>query len=170
MSGSLRVFQYNFQPEFKMSEKKKRESNPFFLYRNYMKETAPKNIKMTELSKIASDSWKNLTEEEKAKWKRLYEINRDLPNQEELPQITNDREEETVEISEAVETSKAFETSKAVNTVEKVETSTEADYPSPPINSHAQDFRDRPHNIQSLVLSNCRRMCLSCNTLGQVLL
>src|SRR5438045_5520661 len=63
-----------------MSEKKKRELNPFFLYRNYMKETAPKNIKMTELSKIASNSWKNLPEEEKAKWKRLYEINRDLPN------------------------------------------------------------------------------------------
>ena len=53
-----------------------------------MKETAPKNIKMTELSKIASDSWKNSTEEEKAKWKRLYEINRDLPNQEELSQNT----------------------------------------------------------------------------------
>ena len=55
-----------------------------------MKETVPKNIKMTELSKIAFDSWKSLPEEEKTKWKRLYEINRDLPNQN-LPQNTNDR-------------------------------------------------------------------------------
>ncbi|RIA79659.1 hypothetical protein C1645_745764 [Glomus cerebriforme] len=77
MNGDLCVFQYSFQPE--TLEKKKRESNPFFLYRNYMKENAPKNIKMTELSKMASDSWRNLSDVDKAKWKRLYEINRDLP-------------------------------------------------------------------------------------------
>ena len=34
---------------------------------------------MTELSKIASNLWKTLPEEEKNKWKRQYEINRDLP-------------------------------------------------------------------------------------------
>ena len=44
-----------------------------------MKRKAPKNIKMTELSKIASESWKKLSEKEKVEWKRLYEINRDLP-------------------------------------------------------------------------------------------
>ena len=42
-----------------------------------MREKAPKNIKMTELSKIASNRWKNLSEDEKAIWKRRYEINRD---------------------------------------------------------------------------------------------
>jgi len=76
MSDSLRVFQYSFQSE--ILEKKKRESNPFILYRNSIKKTAPKNIKMTELSKIASESWKKLSDEEKTGWKRLYEINRDL--------------------------------------------------------------------------------------------
>jgi hypothetical protein len=34
---------------------------------------------MTELSKIASESWKRLSDEENIEWKRLYEINRDLP-------------------------------------------------------------------------------------------
>ena len=75
----LRVFQYS---KLKILEKKKRESNPFFLFRNDMKRRAPKNIKMTELSKIASESWKKLSEQEKIEWKRLYEINREIPNQE----------------------------------------------------------------------------------------
>ena len=58
---------------FKTPEKKKRESNTFFLFCDSMKETVPKNIKMTKLSRIAFDSWKNLPEEEKTKWKRFYE-------------------------------------------------------------------------------------------------
>ena len=58
----LRVFQYS---KLKVLEKKKRESNPFFLFRNDMKRKSPKNIKMTELSKITFDSWKNLPEEKK---------------------------------------------------------------------------------------------------------
>src|SRR5688572_2181568 len=62
----LRVFQYS---KLKILEKKKRESNPFFLFRNDMKRRAPKNIKMTELSKIASESWKKLSEQEKTEWK-----------------------------------------------------------------------------------------------------
>ena len=41
----LRVFQYS---KLKVLEKKKRESNPFFLFRNDMKRKSPKNIKMTE--------------------------------------------------------------------------------------------------------------------------
>ncbi|PKC62019.1 hypothetical protein RhiirA1_538788 [Rhizophagus irregularis] len=52
----LRVFQYSFQSEtLKVLEKRKRESNPFFLFRNDMRE-----------------------KKDKAKWKRRYEINRDL--------------------------------------------------------------------------------------------
>src|SRR5436305_9604414 len=96
MSDNLRVFQYS---EFKTPEKRKRESNAFFLYRNSIKEKAPKNIKMTELSKIASDSWKNLPEEEKTKWKRLYEINRDqdLPNDREQEKVEADKTEKIVE-------------------------------------------------------------------------
>ena len=85
MSDDLRVFQYSFQSE--MLEKRKRESNPFILYRNSIKKTAPKNIKMTELSKMASESWKKLSEDEKVYWKRLYEINRDL-----LPNTTDKKE------------------------------------------------------------------------------
>ena len=68
MIDNLRVFQYSFQS--KILEKKKRESNPFILYRNSIKKKAPKNIKMTELSKIASNSWKKLSKEEKAEWKK----------------------------------------------------------------------------------------------------
>jgi hypothetical protein len=83
----LRIYKYGritrisvFPSEtLKVLEKRKRDSNPFFLFRNDLKERAPKNIKMTELSKMASDSWKNLSEEDKAMWKRRYEINRDLP-------------------------------------------------------------------------------------------
>src|ERR1043165_7374100 len=60
MSDNLRVIQY-FQPKLKISEIKKREPR---------RETEPKNIKMTELSKIASDSWKKLSKEEKVEWKK----------------------------------------------------------------------------------------------------
>ncbi|PKK63181.1 hypothetical protein RhiirC2_855184 [Rhizophagus irregularis] len=82
--AELRVFQYSFQSEtLKVLEKRKRESNPFFLFRNDMREKAQKKLKMTELSKMASDSWKLLSEEDKAKWKRRYEINRDLQQRKE---------------------------------------------------------------------------------------
>ena len=57
MGDNLWVIQY-FQPKSKISKIKEREPNPFFLYRDKKRETEPKNIKMTELSKIASDSWK----------------------------------------------------------------------------------------------------------------
>ena len=96
MSNNIRVIQYISQPELKTSERKKRESNAFFLFRNSMKETAPKNFKMTELSKIASDSWKNLPEEEKTKWKKLYEIKRDLPDQNSSLQNTNDKVDQSL--------------------------------------------------------------------------
>src|SRR2546426_712983 len=72
MDDNLRVFRYS-QPKSKISEIKKRESNPFFLFRDKIRETAPKNIKMTELSKIASNLWKNLSEGEKAEWKSRAE-------------------------------------------------------------------------------------------------
>ena len=69
MSDNLRIIQY-FQPKSKIKKIKKREPNPFFLFRDKIRETAPKDIKMTELSKITSNLWKNLSEEEKAEWKR----------------------------------------------------------------------------------------------------
>jgi hypothetical protein len=94
MSDDLRVLQYSFQSE--ILEKKKRESNPFILYRNSMKKTAPKNIKMSELSKMASESWKKLSDEEKTEWKRLYEVNRDL-----LPNNITDKKD-FVEASETI--------------------------------------------------------------------
>ncbi|GBB90144.1 hypothetical protein RclHR1_01700007 [Rhizophagus clarus] len=53
---------------------------------------------MTELSKMASISWKNLSEEEKATWKRKYEINRDLPsNSSEEKDPFNENDEKTVD-------------------------------------------------------------------------
>src|SRR5436190_13344340 len=80
MGDNLRVFQYSFQSKMKMVERKKRESNPFILYRNDLRKKTPKNIKMTKLSKIASDAWKTMPENQKVYWRRLYEINRDLPD------------------------------------------------------------------------------------------
>ncbi|RGB35794.1 hypothetical protein C1646_758895 [Rhizophagus diaphanus] len=54
----LRAFQYSFQSEtLKVLEKRKRES----MFRNDMREKAPKKLKMTELGKMASDSWKLLS-------------------------------------------------------------------------------------------------------------
>src|SRR5947209_5407047 len=69
MGDNLQIIQY-FQPKSKISKIKKREPNPFFLYRDKKRETEPKNIKMTELSKIASDLWKKLSKKEKAEWKK----------------------------------------------------------------------------------------------------
>ena len=84
--NNLCVFQYSFQTDSFKAGKKKRESNAFFLFRNEMREKAPKNIKMTELNKLASKKWKKMSEDEKTIWKRRYEINRDR----ELPTNTSD--------------------------------------------------------------------------------
>ena len=61
------------------SGKKEKRIKTFILYRNDLRKRTPKNIKMTKLSKIASDTWKTMPENQKVYWRRLYEINRDLP-------------------------------------------------------------------------------------------
>jgi hypothetical protein len=101
MNNNLCVFQYSFQSDSFNTGKKKRESNAFFLFRSEMREKAPKNIKMTELSKIASNEWKNLSEDEKTIWKRRYEINRDL--QTNINTIDSDNKENLVREDEATE-------------------------------------------------------------------
>jgi hypothetical protein len=94
MIDNLRVFQYTFKSEtLKILDKKKRESNAFFLFRNDMKRRVSKNIKMTDLSKKASFEWRKMSEYEKSKWKRLYEINRDLPQNTPNTRITTDKED-----------------------------------------------------------------------------
>ncbi|RIA83550.1 hypothetical protein C1645_860760 [Glomus cerebriforme] len=71
------VFQYSEKPE-----KKKKTSNPFFLFRDNMRKDEPVNIKMTELNHKASIKWKSMSDDEKAPWRKLYEINRDTTNTE----------------------------------------------------------------------------------------
>ncbi|CAI2181475.1 20141_t:CDS:1 [Funneliformis geosporum] len=56
---------------------KRRSPNMFILYRKEMMKYRPKNIKMTEFSKIVSRKWHNLSEYEKNIWQRRYHINRD---------------------------------------------------------------------------------------------
>lgn len=99
--NELRVFQYSFPSEtLKVLEKRKRESNPFFLFRNDMKQKASKKLKMTELSKMASDSWKLLSEEDKAAWKRRYEINRDQQSTIEKKNLINKEDEKVADESD----------------------------------------------------------------------
>ncbi|CAI2167381.1 5194_t:CDS:2 [Funneliformis geosporum] len=71
---------YFVEPETSETlEKKnrKREPNMFISYRKERMKGRPHNITMTEFSKIVSEEWKKLSEEEKAKWQRKYHINRD---------------------------------------------------------------------------------------------
>jgi len=71
-----------------------------------MKEKVPKNIKMTELSKIASNNTKRLSEYEKAIWKRRYEINRDrdLPMNNTSGNNDNDNDKENLVKKDPIET------------------------------------------------------------------
>ncbi|CAI2181216.1 1887_t:CDS:1 [Funneliformis geosporum] len=71
---------YFFEPEtLEEPEEKnrKREPNMFISYRNERMKDRPPNITMAEFSKIVSEEWKLLSEYEKAKWQRNYQINRD---------------------------------------------------------------------------------------------
>src|SRR3954452_22658024 len=61
--------------------KKRRTANCFFLFRKEMMNRRPNNIMMSEYSKLVSEMWQNLSEDEKVDWKKKYEINRDCsPN------------------------------------------------------------------------------------------
>jgi hypothetical protein len=77
----MHVIQYS-----EVLEKKKRISNPFFLFRDEMRKGIQGNIKMTELSNNASKKWKIMSEDEKAYWKKLYEINRDITANKKVPE------------------------------------------------------------------------------------
>src|SRR3954451_9260744 len=71
--------------------KKKRKSNPFLLFRDEMRKRIRGNIKMTELSNNASEKWKILSEDEKAHWKKLYEINRDIITDKKVSETATDQ-------------------------------------------------------------------------------
>ncbi|CAG8536694.1 687_t:CDS:1 [Funneliformis mosseae] len=80
----LRVIQWSSQPKVK-----KRTSNPFLLFRNELKKylSVIRNMQMTEVSKIASERWESLSEDDKAYWQRKYEINRDATDEVELVEM-----------------------------------------------------------------------------------
>jgi len=57
----------------------KRPANCFILFRQeMMKKERPHKMTMTEYSKRVAGLWQNLSEGEKIKWRRQYEINRDV--------------------------------------------------------------------------------------------
>lgn len=62
--------------------KNKRVKNCFIAFRNEMlkivRENNVGNMPMKELSKIVSGLWKNLSESEKNKYRREYEVNREI--------------------------------------------------------------------------------------------
>ncbi len=85
MNNNQIVFHF-FEPETskvsekkksKISIKKKREPNMFISYRKEMMRYKPYNMAMTKYSKLVSKWWRNLSENEKTKWQRKYQINRD---------------------------------------------------------------------------------------------
>src|ERR1044072_9091900 len=61
----------------KMKKRGKREPNMFILYRKDMIKDQPHNMSMTELSKLASERWKRLSDHDKAQLQRSYQISRD---------------------------------------------------------------------------------------------
>lgn len=63
-------------------EKKKRTANCFLLFRKEMMNYRPSNITMIQYSKLVSEMWQNLSEDEKIDWKKKYEINRDCSSKE----------------------------------------------------------------------------------------
>ncbi|CAG8464287.1 16046_t:CDS:1 [Funneliformis caledonium] len=61
--------------------KKKKEMNPFMIYRKEKLKTRKTNMTMTEFSKEVSISWNKLSEREKMKYQRRYQIKRDQKSQ-----------------------------------------------------------------------------------------
>ncbi len=55
----------------------RREPNMFISYRKEMMRYKPYNIPMTKFSKLVSEKWKQLSEEEKTELQRQYQINSD---------------------------------------------------------------------------------------------
>ncbi|CAG8627707.1 941_t:CDS:2 [Funneliformis caledonium] len=71
------------------SEKKnrKREPNMFILYRKEMMRDKPYNMTMVRFSKLVSEKWKRLSEDEKTELQRRYQINRDQKSQNSFKKI-----------------------------------------------------------------------------------
>ncbi|CAI2165407.1 8995_t:CDS:1 [Funneliformis geosporum] len=72
----------------------KKEPNMFLLYRREMMKHRRPNVSMTEFSKFVSKEWKNLSDHEKMKWKRNYQMSRDkeLQNKVSTSPIANENE------------------------------------------------------------------------------
>ncbi|RIA82408.1 hypothetical protein C1645_835391 [Glomus cerebriforme] len=77
--NDLYVIQHTFQSETPPppSNEKKRSPTCFILFRQEMLKEKPPKMTMAQYSKLVSEKWQNLSEAERIRWKRLYEINRD---------------------------------------------------------------------------------------------
>jgi hypothetical protein len=76
--SSLHIIPYNALTNKRRESnepRRPREPNGFILFRSHLQR--PKNMPMREFSKEASESWKKLSDDEKAKWQKQYHINRD---------------------------------------------------------------------------------------------
>jgi hypothetical protein len=74
---SFRVHEYLFDPKTHKPLGNNKKPNPYFLFfEDYRKrENAPK--RMADASKEASRLWKKMSKEERAHWRRTYELIRD---------------------------------------------------------------------------------------------
>ncbi|RGB42607.1 hypothetical protein C1646_662121 [Rhizophagus diaphanus] len=62
----------------KTSLKKKKPKNIFFLYRDEMMPFRPYGMPMCDYNRIIRDKWIELSDEEKNRYRLIYEINRDV--------------------------------------------------------------------------------------------
>ncbi|CAG8578031.1 14205_t:CDS:1 [Funneliformis mosseae] len=103
--GNNRISFHFFEPETsKGSEKKirKREPNMFILYRKEMMRDKPYNMTMVRFSKLVSEKWKQLSEDEKTELQRRYQINRDQKSQNSVKKYVQRRfHTDTDQISES---------------------------------------------------------------------
>src|ERR1044071_3605432 len=72
---NIMIFHY-VEPE--VSKPKKKIPNMFFAYRKEMMRYKPRNLSMTEYSKLVSKWWRDLSENEKVELQRRYQISRDF--------------------------------------------------------------------------------------------
>src|SRR5687767_15526400 len=56
--------------------RRKRKANCFIIYRTELLKHRPKNIKMTDFSKVVSALWKTLDDQRKETYRRKYEVNK----------------------------------------------------------------------------------------------